>query len=54
MTVSVKPIDTVPATESARQLEPEGSCKDIGIRPEETLISTTTEARLVISVLHSA
>ena len=46
MTVSVKPIDTVPATESAWQLEPEGSCKDIGIHPEETLIST---ARLVIT-----
>ena len=49
MTVRVKPSDIVPATENAWLLEPEVSCKEMGIHPEETLIAPTTEARLVIT-----
>ena len=49
MTVSVIPIDTVPGTESTWLLEPERSCKEMGIHPEQTLMASTTETSIVIT-----
>ena len=47
--VNVKPMNTIAATESTWLLEPEGSLRQIGIHPKETLIRPMTDVKLVIT-----